>query len=510
MSIRRAATRNVIWNAAGMVVTMAAGFVIAPFLVHRLGETTYGLWILIASFTSYFGMLDLGVRGSVGRQIAFHRARGESGKVNALLSTATAVLVVAGVLALLGTLGASLLFTRLFDVPPDRAAGAYWALWLVGLNLALWLPLNVFDATLWASERFDLLNAVDILMVLIRTGLTFVLVGRGHGLVTLAWINLLSLAGGQAVKGIISFVLDPTLRMSPGLVERGAIRELFGYGLWYFLLTASRTVLNQLSPLVVGARLGVALVTPFSIATRLVGYAGAMIVACTGVLTPVATALHAQDNHERQRRLFLEGGKYCWVLALFFTALFLLLGRPLVVFWMGPELAPSARLLAILALGEALPLSQYVTNSMILGMGRHRMLACLGFAEVLIAVALASVLSDPYGLMGICVAFAIPAALGRGVVQLVYGCRLIGVSLRDYLRTSIIPAVACALPAALLLATLVVRQPPRSSALFLIDSACYAAVYVATCLVLLIGREGLRSIFPALSKKYFCVKEVVE
>ncbi|MEO6808985.1 MAG: oligosaccharide flippase family protein, partial [Isosphaeraceae bacterium] len=329
MSIRRTATRNAFWNSMGMAVTMVAGFLVAPFLVHRLGETTYGLWILIASFTSYFGMLDLGVRGSVGRQIAFHRARREPDRVNALLSTATAVLVLAGVLALLGTLGASILFTRLFDVPPEHAAGAYWALWLVGLNLALWLPLNVFDATLWASERFDLLNAVDIGTVLIRTGLTFVLIGRGYGLVTLAWINLISLAGGQAVKGVVSFVADPTLRMSLRLVERGAAHELFGYSVWYFLLSLSRTMTNQLSPMIVGARLGVALVTPYSIASRLVGYAGAMIVACTAVLTPVATALHAQDNRERQRRLFLEGGKYCWVLALFFTVVFLLLGRPL-------------------------------------------------------------------------------------------------------------------------------------------------------------------------------------
>lgn len=510
MSIRRTATRNAFWNSAGMAVNMAAGFLIAPFLVHRLGETTYGLWILIASFSSYFGMLDLGVRGSVGRQIAFHRARGASDRVNALLSTATAVLVLAGILALVGTLGASFLFTRLFDVPSEHAAGAYWALWLVGLNLALWLPLNVFDATLWATERFDLLNAVDIGMVLIRTGLTLVLIGQGHGLVTLAWINLFSLAGSHVVKGVVSFVKDPTLRMSPGLVERGAARELFGYSVWYFLLSLSRTVTNQLSPMIVGARLGVALVTPFSIATRLIGYAGAMIVACTAVLTPVATALHAQNNRERQRRLFLEGGKYCCVLALFFTVVFLLLGQPLIVFWMGPALAPSARLLMVLAIGEALPLSQYVTSGMILGMGRHRMLACLGFAEALIAVTLAVVLSNSYGLAGVCVAFAVPAALGRGAVQLVYGCRLIGVSLREYVWTAIAPAIACALPATVLLAILVVWEPPRSTVLFLFYTAIYVTIYVATSAALLFGRERLRSLLATVIQRDAVARESVK
>ena len=46
-----------------MATTMVAGFVTTPFLVRRLGDTNYGLWIVIASFTSYFGMLDLGVAG---------------------------------------------------------------------------------------------------------------------------------------------------------------------------------------------------------------------------------------------------------------------------------------------------------------------------------------------------------------------------------------------------------------------------------------------------------------
>ena len=44
-----------------MAIPMLAGFVIAPFLVHRLGELRYGEWILIASMTNYFGLLDLGI-----------------------------------------------------------------------------------------------------------------------------------------------------------------------------------------------------------------------------------------------------------------------------------------------------------------------------------------------------------------------------------------------------------------------------------------------------------------
>ena len=74
------------------------------------------------------------------------------------------------------------------------------ALALVGLNLALWLPLNVFDATLWAYQRFDLINIIEIISVAIRTTLTFALIGNGYGIVTLAWLNLITLAGRRGSR----------------------------------------------------------------------------------------------------------------------------------------------------------------------------------------------------------------------------------------------------------------------------------------------------------------------
>src|SRR4051794_16986706 len=97
----RAVAANVIWNWAGIIVTMGTGVVIAPFLIHRLGESIYGLWILIAALTGYFGLLDLGIRGSVGRYIAFHRAQQDFEQVNSVLNTALVLLCgVAGVASL--------------------------------------------------------------------------------------------------------------------------------------------------------------------------------------------------------------------------------------------------------------------------------------------------------------------------------------------------------------------------------------------------------------------------
>jgi O-antigen/teichoic acid export membrane protein len=202
------------------------------------------------------------------------------------------------------------------------------------------------------------------------------------------------------------------------------------------------------------------------------------------VLTPVATTLHAQRRQEEEKNLFIHGGKYCFALALFFLLSFLLLGRSFIQLWVGPSLSGfthnlllptslggdltvlsqssvgmaefagrfrlvpnSARVLVILALGELLPMSQWITNSILLGKDRHRLLAWASVVENGLAIALALILAPRLGLLGVCLGVAIPGILCRGLLQMLYGCWLLGLSPLVYVvRVMLPPLAAAAIP----------------------------------------------------------------
>jgi O-antigen/teichoic acid export membrane protein len=496
MDIPRTVARNVVWNWAGTAAEMVAGFVVAPHLVRSLGGEIYGLWILIASLTGYFGLLDLGVRGSAGRHIAFHRARKDLPGVNATLNTALAFLAGAAVLAILGTFGVRVFFIALFpQIHPEQVDQAEMALVIVGLNLALGLLCNAFDATLWAFQRFDLLNATDIPFVALRVALIFTCVGGGNDLVTLAAISIGITAGRGITKLVLCFWVEPKLALSGRLVSAEAFRQLFSFGIWQFLLTVSRLVTNYIGPAIIAARLGLGLVTPYAIASRLISYASSAIISATGVLTPLATSFHAEDKQDRQRRLFLEGSKYCAALALFFLTLFLLLGKPLLRLWMGPEWEGAYPLLVILAVGETVPMVQWVTQSMILGMGRPKPLAVLGLLELGIAISLAFFLLPVYGLPGICIAFAVPATICRGLLAMFFACHLVRVSLWDYWRHALLPSLIVALAAGLGLNLLVSWHVPNSWVQLVVYTATYMASFLTMGCLFLVGLGRLK-FFP--------------
>jgi O-antigen/teichoic acid export membrane protein len=69
--------RNVLSNWSVFLFSAVANFFVAPFIVHSLGDSGYGAWVLLGSLVGYLGLLDLGVRGAVMRFVSRLHAAGD-------------------------------------------------------------------------------------------------------------------------------------------------------------------------------------------------------------------------------------------------------------------------------------------------------------------------------------------------------------------------------------------------------------------------------------------------
>lgn len=497
MTTKQRIFRNVTWNWAGMAVEAIAGLVTAAFLVRRLGETTYGLWIVILAFTSYFGFLDLGIRGSVGRYVAWYQAKNDRRGVDATISTALAILGLAGALILLLTVAGEFIFFHIFDVPARQIPDVRIALAIVGATFAIFIPSNVFDATLWGYQRFDLLNAIDIPMAVLRPVLVIVLVSSGYGLVALALINGTTLVLQGAVKLVLTYRVSHGLRIGFAGVSREMARTLFGYGGWMLGANLTRVVRSQFNPTLIGYWLGMAMVTPYSITSRLIESGSKILWTGTGVLTPQIASLQAQENHDARCRLILVASRFCVYLALFLMVGMTLLGNAFLTLWVGPKLASASVLLSILAVGELVPNSLLVLRGALQGMARHPLIAIMAAIDLAFSLAVGIAVLPYYGLVGLCVVLAISGFVFRGVIKLVYACRLTDISVSDYLRSAVLGSCLAALiPSGLLALAVAWKQPATWIELIL-----YCAVFTVLYLVAgipLIGVDRARRVLVAL------------
>ena len=502
MSQKKTVARNAVWNWSGLACSMIAGFIISPFLVGQLGEKTYALWILIASLTGYFGLLDLGTRSSVGRNVAFYRARDDQHNVNVMLSTSTAYLVLAGLVAVVATFALLFFIGRRFDVPADQVDAARLAILLVGLSLACALTFNVFDAVLWGFQRFDLLNGIDIVTTVIRVATTYTFLSEGYGITVLAMLTLLLTVFAGLAKGIACFWHEPRLRIAARFVTKEGARQIFSIGAWSFLLSVARILTTQMTMLLIVKRLSLELLTPYTIASRLVGYATSLVSSGTSVLTPFAAGLHAAGKTEQERNLFYEGGKLCLAFTLFFTYNFLILGHALIFLWMKGKGNPAEAIpvLYVQAIGETFSVAQLVTVSLIFAKGKPRTLALINMADGIVQVLCVIVLARPFGLIGVAIGIAMSATFIRGFATFYWGARYVGASIGRFMTRTFLPTLAITAIPALILEGAVRLHSPRTWAELVLYGGGFTALYLVAGAALL-GIDRLREAGLMISRR---------
>src|ERR1700737_159025 len=73
------------WFALG--VDVVVGVLLSPFILHRLGDTAFGVWVLIFSITGYYGLFDLGIRSSIVRYVSKFSATKSTDEIAKLINT---------------------------------------------------------------------------------------------------------------------------------------------------------------------------------------------------------------------------------------------------------------------------------------------------------------------------------------------------------------------------------------------------------------------------------------
>ncbi|MEO6212645.1 MAG: oligosaccharide flippase family protein [Vicinamibacterales bacterium] len=438
--------RNVFSNWTSYLVTAVIAFMLTPVVVHSLGATGYGLWTLVLSITGYFGLLDLGIRSSVSRFLARHLALNDDEAVNRTASAAFLMLACGGVIAFLATLGIAAFFFDSFLVEPEYASAGRTALLITGLNMSCVLPLGIFSAMLYASERFDIVSGITIVMELARGALVVWLLRNNYGLVALAVVALGISALQYGAMAVFARRLHPRLRINLRQVDWAVGRELFGFSIYRFVWIVANQLIFYVDAVVIGIYLGAGAITHFAIAASLVNYGRNVVFLLLDPLYPSAARMDADGDVVELQRLLIVGTRLALLVALPLCVGFMFLGRQFITLWMGSEYVGSAVVLMVLTIPQFGSMPQYVSALVLAGMARHKVFAYVALAEGIANVVLSVYLVQRIGLIGVAWGTVIPALLTNFVVVPLYTLHVLKIDLKDYLVKAYLRPVLCALP----------------------------------------------------------------
>ena len=229
--------RNVLANWGGYIFAVGVNFVLSPFIVHSLGDESYGIWVLLGSIVGYLGLLDLGVRGAVTRYIAKFHAQESHLEATRVASSALVVFVLVGFVAIAVAGVLAIVIDRVFQIPPELVAVARVVLILGGVNMAISMISGVYGGVVAGLQRFDIANLFEIAIGVVRVILVVLALKTGYGLIALALIQL----GVSGLRGFASFVLSrrlyPQLRVCFKECHRSHVTMIFSFRNW--MLTAT-------------------------------------------------------------------------------------------------------------------------------------------------------------------------------------------------------------------------------------------------------------------------------
>lgn len=286
-----------------LFMQLLVSFFLTPFVVHSLGDRMYGFWSLVGTFIGYYGLLDLGLGSAVSRHVAGAIGAGEKEECNRIFSTSIILYSGLGIIAIMVTFIMAGIGQLMWRNPED--AELFWKIVLIlGVNVAISFPLRVFSGVLTAQVRFDLLAAVDIMSLLLRSALIILVLTLGYSLLGMAWVTFISGIPGQVLWILLAKRNVPSLRFSRRDWSPRAAKTLFGYSFYVFISQIANLLRFELSAPLITAFLGLDQVTHYKIASLMVGYYIGLVVACMGVLHPIFSQLEAAKDRERIKQTF--------------------------------------------------------------------------------------------------------------------------------------------------------------------------------------------------------------
>jgi O-antigen/teichoic acid export membrane protein len=378
---------NTLVTYGAKLISGAVGFLMVPYLLRRLGESSYGLMGVCWSILGFMLLIEMGIRPAVSRQFANALFRGETERSNEVASTSLAfyAAIAALIFAALAVFGPG--FLAAMNVAPELRGEGRIALLLVGVSSGLTLLGVPFMSALFSQLRHDIEQ--------------YTAIGRGIAnaavivaVFELSGPRLVSWAAVEALGAVIVFCVSvyqarrlcPTLRIRRELVTRRGFGDIASFGTYTTLIAAAAWINMQSGSLVISRFLGTAAVAHFSPAQAVTATLTPLQTAFLAPLRSFLTKAHAIGDAAVIRRVLIRSTRYSLLATGSITVLLSVLAFRFVPAWLGEGFEDTSQVLVLVSLAWLFQAGNGASYGIYVGTGRLRLLTAVNVSIAVVSL----------------------------------------------------------------------------------------------------------------------------
>jgi O-antigen/teichoic acid export membrane protein len=409
--------RNVLASWGAFALSAGAGLFLSPFVVHSLGATGFGVWVVIGSLTGTLNIFDLGMRSAVIRFVAREHARGDHDVASRLAATARVLFIAAGGLVVVVATVLAAGLGAWFTIPAEMLGVSRLVLAVSAASLAIVISNGLYGGIISGLQRLDVLGFTDFGVEVVRIVLVLVVLSLGGGLVGLALIQLLTTLLRRLIMQRTAARLYPELHLALRRPAREDVVSILSVSAYSTVIYTSVNAVSQASTIIIGAVLPLQMAAFYAIGATLPTYAAAMNRPIAQTVHPRASRLEALGDSAGLQSLILTTGRYSALLLLPMVLTFLVRGHTFVGIWMGPQFrGPAGDVLAVLGLGMIFAGTRHVMQAAFVGSGRHKPLGPWYVGEAVVIVLVTIFVVPRWGILGAAWATVVPGVVMASIV----------------------------------------------------------------------------------------------
>lgn len=445
-------------NSAAAVVSkfgnLLIAFLLVPYMVGYLGNAQYGLWILVSSVVAYGALAEFGIAAAVTKYVSEYSTLGQHHKCRRIIASALCLysLIGLGIIVLFAALSAAV--PALFHLEQNQHEVATRLTVLMGIGLGLSIPFSASTAVLQGLHRFDITALLSMARNLIfAAGVVISLPGGGNAL-SLAVSYILALVIVQVPAVWWIYRLTPEYRFGSFNASAKNMKKLLAFSWPLFMVNVGGFLQSKSDEIVIGARLPVGLITPYSITLMLSRIPQIVAEQFISFILPIASELGAKDQNDKLRQLFIVSTRMSLAVFLAIGAVIAILAESVIGVWVGESYSKYSVLVWILGAALAIDIVQWPAAMILQGLTRHRVFAFIAVGTGIANVVLSVILAPHLALAGVALATLVTAIIETAFFVMPYAFRTLAIRPGRFFSDVVLPALLPAFLSGLLLAAL--------------------------------------------------------
>ncbi len=261
-------------SAAGVVAQilyLTTRFLLTPFVLAHIGLEAYGFWSILFVALGWFGLHRMGFTSAAVSYVAQYRAAGDSGRINAVLTTTATfglglAVIVGGLLV-----GFAPYVALALGTTEALHAQAVLALRITVLATFGSLVFGGYQSSLEALQEYPRVKLIDASALLVEAGAIIGFLIYGGGLVELSIAYAIRMLGPIPVYALFARRKIPGLNALPVAFDRSVAREIFRFGGSIQALGILHLIITSIERLALAHLVSLAAAGAYELCRKLVG-----------------------------------------------------------------------------------------------------------------------------------------------------------------------------------------------------------------------------------------------